>query len=1374
MIPDGDAAEATLLKVIAVLNTAQGEPNGGKGPNSSGSDYAARSYGFDGRSITDYVGNMMVERANADPGNNSKQINSFTGWAGLTVDNTVPNVTFRYMPYGSGSMTCPADENSWGQAVTVYTSATDPDVRVADYDPDYSSANTLRPSKGIYRPDNTTGSAGSAVGLIFYTWTRSPEAPGTGENFEAVKRYSLTGEQPGTVSGKAYASEWQDYTLTMANNYYNILPPDEAMTSAGDGAWYLHVWTADMTWDSARQLMQYELAQAQQYNPISGSKLYNADTMLKLKSEKVEAYHSDHSGTSYDNAWKQVRAEVYQEVYTQQFLCWLAKIDPSASDAEAKLQNALSGDAMYTDEAMAYARAQATLTQAAYDDTGVWTPDMFCEDDSNWTLETTRILLDNTAPEANADGFGNITGNNTVAAGMTATVSDAMSGLDTTSIRYHWVKVGEEPGIDWVSVTEQDPTEVSDGLENAEYGKASVSFIAETKDLVFESGEYVLYVECKDTAGNEVLLNSGETTVKVNMNNVITCDFGPEGSGTTYRKNVVPALTVTGMLISKVEYKISGDTMRPTEGYTEVASVSADEDEMQYTYELPELTVEDGIWYVHILATGNEGDAQYFRGVYLVDQTAPQIYFNNLGLASDGTSVNAQVGILDTLSGTGEKAYYAILKTEVSPAADSEDWQELPADGRITLTGDPDVYYVHVKAADQAGNETVAVSKPFEIKAFSDEPMELPEYSSQIITVSDGYGIANLILDTEDKTGYRYSVSTDSGKSWCNWLPFMSMTRIKLPSDYTAPGKLKVKFRAPDGTVGEPEDIASDEIVNEPVWATAEFDSALKRRTGKTLTLIMTLSEDTEYRLIGTENWQTGNFAVTENGVYTYELKKGETVAPTPFTVVVDIFDDTPPAAYLSYSEIAPTNSNVLTIVNCAEPVSVKSITFKQDGAAKEEHPPAKMQYSFTGNGTAVFTVCDEAGNETMLIGEVNNIDKTPPKVKITENYDKFSFTGSVASGVTLTVQKQDDGDEDFTVVGTDPSYSVDVTENGTYSFTVKDAVGNVTKVSKTVENIVRDLPEYSVTYTYAESGEPINKEAPRKEDVKARVDFEDIGNDLKLYFGTKPAADGSNELSEDGSGRYYKERTFSQSGNSTIVVCDSLGNVLRIPVTVEGIDRTAPKITLHAQQAVITPEEKKLSELSAEEIASLFGGYTLSDNAYAPEDLQVTVRRSDDIIKAEEDQGDLGTSGAYTLIYTVTDPAGNTSRAEQSLIVIPGDGLLVEASGAILSGAMSNTAIVPSNRITFRVDPQRMQAMFYGNEKQKVYNRSMRYDIYYVSGLYREGQLKTIASKLTAEELVSKEYTVSFPKAGWYTIIIRNQERTREYTTFFVSSYKE
>ncbi|MBQ7719088.1 MAG: hypothetical protein IJT56_00770, partial [Clostridia bacterium] len=867
--------------------------------------------------------------------------------------------------------------------------------------------------------------------------------------------------------------------------------------------------------------------------------------------------------------------------------------------------------------------------------------------------------------------------------------------------------------------------------------------------------------------------NSGDNTVKVNMNNNIRCEFGPENADTTYQKNVIPEATVTGMLINEVVYAVSRDSDRPTDGYAALLPINADGDKMEYTYELPALTGADGVWYIHILATGNTGDAQYFRGVYLLDRTVPELHFNSLGLAEDGTSVNALIEIHDALSGESGTAYYQILRGKTSPASDSEDWIEIPADGKITITGEPATYYIHVKASDLAGNEVIGVSAPFEVKEADPEPMVLPPYGCQLLTVEDGFGIANLLLETENKEDYRYSISTDGGQKWCNWLPYMSMIRIALPDDYMQPDLLQVKFRAPDGNVGVPRSLATGEMIEDAIYMTAEFDSTFKRQSGNDLTLIMALPDEVEYTLEGADDWRTGNFTVAENGAYSFEMRKGTTSAATEFTVVVDIFDDVAPTARLTYSEIAPTASGVLVNVVADEPVFVRSVTVQPEGEAEFSASP-KMQYAFEKNGTASFAISDEAGNITTLTATVGNIDKTPPRVKITENYDRYRVNGDFASGVTLVVEKESADDENFVVIGEKPTNKIEVTENGTYSFTVRDAVGNVTAVSKAVTNIVTALPSYTLTSTYAQSGEPVDTSAPQKEDVTVRATFEQITDGRKLYFGTAPAADGSNELAKDGNGRYFATRTYTQNGNTLMVVSDDLGNNRRIPVTVSGIDKKAPTFKLQVEQAIIQPTDKKLSKLSAGEILEMFGGYTVSDNAYAPGDIVVKVSRSDDIIKTAENRGDLSTPGVYTLIYTATDPAGNTARAEQSLVVIPGDGLLVQASGVVLSSAMSNTAIVPSNHVTFAVNPQRMQAMFYGTARQKVYNRAMRYDVYYVSGLYREGQLKTIAQKLTAEELLAKNFEVTFPKAGWYTIIIRNQERAREYTTFFVASYEK
>ena len=229
-----------------------------------------------------------------------------------------------------------------------------------------------------------------------------------------------------------------------------------------------------------------------------------------------------------------------------------------------------------------------------------------------------------------------------------------------------------------------------------------------------------------------------------------------------------------------------------------------------------------------------------------------------------------------------------------------------------------------------------------------------------------------------------------------------------------------------------------------------------------------------------------------------------------------------------------------------------------------------------------------------------------------------------------------------------------------------------------------------------------------------------------------------------------------------------------------------APTLRFDKSTAIISSNQagKRLDATwTPDEIKALFGGYTLSDNVSAEADITVTVARSDDQAKTEEEKGRLDEVGKFTLIYTVTDKVGNSVKYEQTLIVIPADGLLIQAGKdsdySLLSGSATNSAILPNNHVTFKVDKARMQAMFYNG--QSVGNDLMEYDIFYVSGLYREGQLKTIATRIgkdtyTADELLNGDLTfeVTFPEPGWYTIIIRNQERTREYTTFFIASASE
>jgi hypothetical protein len=1753
----GTAEEASLLKVIALANDALNSSlrSDSTGKESRGND-SAYSFNADGRTVTDYVGNFMVERANEDSSTNSSQIESSTTWAGLTVDNTPPTFEFTYTVYGAGSLTKGTD-NEWGQAAKVMPIAADPAVPVAKYDPDYSSSNTTRPSKGIYRPDNTTGSTASAVGLVFYTWSRNETAPATGDNFEAIKRYSLTGEQPGTVTGADYASAWADYSLMMANNYSEIAPPDEAMTGAGDGAWYLHVWTADMTWDSARQLMQYAKARAIQY---TGS--FDNASFLQLKADSIEVYRKGNA-PSYSTAWAAVMPEVYTAVYTSQFLGWLdeatdgryadasmeyaekkaaqaaktaesarynsgysaasmsddegstksdaiaeyvaahtpsredgwaaaktevldsvfsedfiywlsndtdatitldttatqisnlantyltdrfpylrrasasgdapfytagevaelkadkiaeykndnpktgtgteehdttdeeaweaVKADfiatvypivyteafvtylngeecteeklsayvaaneaaayhveegetytagtgapgavvllsnsvdayiteqtPTSEDAwlevreevyttvytaaflalldasgydrysdaaveyvslkeieaqqhkesyeaaqELKAQkiqayiaantsdqpkdptpsytdawNAVketvystaytsrflawldeSGSDRYSDAAMLYAKAQAMLTQAQYENTNIWPLSDFSRADSNWTLATTRLLLDNTPPAAEAVyQVDNMTGNETAAVELPFTVSDATGGIQTNSVYYQWVKVKEDESqtyeeVQWLQVTADQTVDVSGGLTGASYGAASATYTAKTLGNVDGDGEYILYLKYSDVAGNTTVTNSGELRVTVDASNAAVCAFGPETAISGWSKKIVPTFTVSGVAVGSAEYAVTDSTERPTSGFT---AISADE-EGGASFTLPELDKADGTWYVHVLIYENANqtvEPRYFRQLYRLDRTGPEILFNPDGFTEVQDSATVAVSFLDSLSGIGDGAVYRISDGTEEIADGEEGWETVPSSGRITLsveeTGN---YYLHVRAKDKAENVTYQVSAAYALRGSATPASVLPAYGSEILSVYtvDGktYAAANLFLDTEDKTDYRYSISTDGGETWCNWLPYMSMIRIRLPAEYPA-GTLRVKFRGPDGTVGPETNIATLSLDN-AIWATAEFDSTFKRQTGKTLTFLMTLPEGVtaeekveDGAAAETTKLENGNFTVTANGVYEFALTRGGQTAESTLIVVVDIFDDTAPEGYISYSEVAPTNGSVIAAVKANEPIYVKTLMVKYDGDADYSAETPKVQFSFQRNGTAVFTIVDEAGNERDVTATVRNIDKTGPQVFIGTDYELYETVGTgaelIASGVTLEVRKETSAGEDFTVVNNDQYPTMEVGVNGTYSFIVQDRVGNVTQAQHVVSNVVTTLPDYTVTYTYLD-GSPVTEGVWKQDKVVATVTFDAVTDGRKLYGGaaivdedrqvvkwnnTTNAGETrtehvSNELSMS-EGKYVYSRTYTANGETSLVVCDSLGNVERIPITVTGIDNTPPTLTLDKSTAVISNDQpKRLPEMSAAERIALLGGYTVTDNVYT-DGFAVTVARSDDSRQASnDDKGKLTEVGKFTLIYTVTDPAGNVSYAEQTLIVIPSDGLLIEAGKdgdyALLSGLSANSSILPDNHVTFRIDKARMQAMFYSgdNGRETVHNDMAEYEILYVSGLYREGQLKTIATrvaKTTAAEMgESMTFSITFPKPGWYTIIIRNQERTREYTTFFIAA---
>jgi hypothetical protein len=364
-----------------------------------------------------------------------------------------------------------------------------------------------------------------------------------------------------------------------------------------------------------------------------------------------------------------------------------------------------------------------------------------------------------------------------------------------------------------------------------------------------------------------------------------------------------------------------------------------------------------------------------------------------------------------------------------------------------------------------------------------------------------------------------------------------------------------------------------------------------------------------------------------------------------------------------------------------------------------------------------------------------------------------------LSSGVTLEVQKADNSAKEIFV--TSQYQTISMKENGVASFTIADQFGNTTVIKETVTNIVNAAPEADkVTYTFVDAAGnavpeskivTIGGQQYAQGKVKVTLSGKTTAPNM-VFSGLKPISSGSgytNKISE-ANGAFSYSREFEGAGSTVIAISDLMGNSSKVPVTIKGLDNTAPELTLNKRAVGIAQNKQNFN------FAVDLGGYTVSDNVSAAANIKVAITGLD-----------LSKLGRQQVTYTATDQVGNVTVATQDVIVVKDGGLLIFGDDTLISASSGESALFGSNNITFKITGYNTMKVA-GVDKV---NQWGTFDLMYQAGLYREGQMKTIATKLTYQELVSGKFKVTFPKAGWYTIIVRTQERDREYATFFVTS---
>ena len=278
-------------------------------------------------------------------------------------------------------------------------------------------------------------------------------------------------------------------------------------------------------------------------------------------------------------------------------------------------------------------------------------------------------------------------------------------------------------------------------------------------------------------------------------------------------------------------------------------------------------------------------------------------------------------------------------------------------------------------------------------------------------------------------------------------------------------------------------------------------------------------------------------YVVPANGSYTFVLE--DNVGNTRnYTVTINNIDKTAPTGSLSHSPTNWVNTDVKIHWSVADANSgVKQIKLP-DGTIKTT---ATGDYTVSQNGTYTFVVYDVAGNTLTLQETVTNIDKTPPTGSLSHNptdwvidYVKIHWTASDSQSGFNRVVLPD---------GTSTTYAsgdFTVTDNGTYTFTLYDNVGNSKILTENINNIDKIMPEGVLSL-----------QENRLTDEKIKISWKAF--DLQSGFSKILLPDSTFSTNATG------EFTVSQMGDYSFVIYDRVGNTRELSINVSNVDMINP-----------------------------------------------------------------------------------------------------------------------------------------------------------------------------------------------------------------------
>lgn len=746
--------------------------------------------------------------------------------------------------------------------------------------------------------------------------------------------------------------------------------------------------------------------------------------------------------------------------------------------------------------------------------------------------------------------------------------------------------------------------EASDSLSGVrKFTYQWLGYVNDPKDVYADSdvvptpdkeGEYVLQVTAEDNVGNTKTFTSGEYKIDQTAPAIEFLKNGDETPAKTHQTNV----RVTGAAgeSGSVYYQWTQNAAGPGVNDPNWTVLHTGSYPMDLTVTTPGGL--NGSWYLHVKAVDDVGNAsiESTTGSFVLDNTAPEVGFSpngNGGVYEQSTNVQL------TIDGGNAFANYDVrylISPDETVGGDASGWPSTN-NGLIGLTGLSGVYYIHVRAVDQAGNETPARSQAFYLD------VEKPAGS---VTIQEEYTKASSVtihLQATDNSDapleFRYRVNEDA---WQEWLGFTPTETVQL-GDWEGTQTIEVEYRDQAGNVSTPYSASIIRDTTSPSYASHTIDP--EGWTNGSVTVTVNYTDNLSPSGTVTETF-------SENGIYTITFTDPAGNAGSKSIEISNIERDEPTIKITPNGSQEP-KKTANAVVDVTDNVVNERLQVYWGWSNSQTAEPAEWK-ELSGNSVDELAdengqwylwvrAIDDAGNVATEVSAPFLLDNIPPTATITYNPPTRT-----AMPVTATIQPS----EDVTVINTDGgSRSYTFEDNGSFTFKFVDKAGNVGEATAVVNWIDDTLPTASVTATPDTwtNGDVIVYVSVPGNPPRELYDFE-VDEHIAELISSVPGAEGG-----------YTEATFRFTANGMLKfrIVDLETGVENSEQTfvVSNIDRTPPT-----------------------------GKLTYSHTDWTQDDVTVTLAASDDkstVTYLNGKEYTFTTNGEHT--FQFMDQAGNISE---------------------------------------------------------------------------------------------------------------------------------